>query len=85
MIRPVFFIWAIVPVALYMAYHTTGLPIPYLNWSYDFRIADGFDPWAERAYTRCTYASPSLDYITIYPADGYCPRIKFFMQKSGRV
>ena len=84
MIRPVFFFWVLVPLALYAAYHTVGLPVPYLNWSYDFR-ATSIDPWAERFYTRCTYASLTLDYITIHPTDGHCPRIRFFMRESGSI
>lgn len=81
MIRPVYFIWVVVPVAVYLIYRTIGLP--YLNWSYDFRSAGGYDPWSERTYTRCTYASPTLDYVTIYPTDGHCPRIRFFPQNGG--
>lgn len=82
MIRPVFFIWVVVLIALWLAMQVLGSP--YLNWSYDFRSAGGNDPFAERYYTRCTYTNFS-DEITIHPGNGNCPRIKFFKQSSGRV
>lgn len=80
MIRPAYFVWIVVPIALYLAYQVYGWP--YLNWSYDFRSAGGYDPFAERYYTRCTYWNPTGTH-TIHPSDGNCPRIKFFNHKGG--
>ncbi|WP_306260371.1 hypothetical protein [Pararhizobium sp. IMCC21322] len=80
MIRPVYFVWVIVPIALYLAYQIYGTP--YLNWSYDFYSDGGNDPFAERHYTRCTYTNFRTE-ITIHPGDGNCPRIKFFNYEDG--
>lgn len=80
MIRPAFFIWVPVLAALWLVVKVIGWP--YLNWSYDFRSARGTDPFAERYYTRCTYWNPA-DTRTVFPKDGKCPRIRFFLNDDG--
>lgn len=73
-LRPSYFVWIIVPVALYAAYAIYGLP--HLIWSYDFRGT--YTDRANRFYTRCTFIGP-YGAFTTYPTDGECPWF-FFSQ-----
>ncbi len=50
-LRPNYFIWIIVPIAVYLTYLALGLP--HFIWSYSF-LDNGqrYDPFAERYYTQ---------------------------------
>ena len=78
-VKPLYFIWIVVPVAIYLGYQIFGLP--HFIWSYDFR-ASSYDPSAQRFYTRCTYLGPYGTFTT-YPENGTCGWWLF--KKSGGV
>ncbi|MEO1105905.1 MAG: hypothetical protein AAFW98_19600 [Pseudomonadota bacterium] len=65
-----------IPVSLWLAHSAYGLP--HLRWSYTY-LDNGrpYDPFVPRYYTRCSYAGPYGD-VTVRPADGQCPVIRFF-------
>jgi hypothetical protein len=79
LIRPVYFAWVVVPVAVYAAYASYGLP--HLVWSYDY--ANSGASWSETHFTRCTYLGP-YGAITIHPVDGSCAWIAFFRKEAGQ-
>ena len=74
-IRPSFFAWIVVPVAIYGAYTTYGEP--HVIWSYDWRD-DGrsYGDIASRWYVRCTYIGRG-GAITEYPTNGKCGWVRF--------
>jgi len=76
--RPIYFLWVVVPVVGFIIYMVWGLP--HVIWSYDFRAAS-YDPLAERYYERCTYVGP-YGTFTIYPTNGKCRWIRF-LTRSG--
>ncbi len=78
LLRPAYFAWIVVPVALYAAYATLGLP--HLVWSYDY-VGSRDASWSETRFTRCTYLGPN-GAITIRPADGSCAWVAFFKAAS---
>ncbi len=82
-------LWLIVPTAIYLATVIYGLP--HLRWSYSWRdISDprlrqegqGFDPFADRFYLRCTYLGPNGAFTVHHPTHGQCQLIRFF-QRGG--
>ncbi len=79
LLRPAYFAWIVVPVALYAAYATLGLP--HLVWSYDY-IGDG-SSWSDTHFTRCAYLGP-YGAITILPADESCAWVAFFRKEAGQ-
>ncbi len=79
-LRPSYFIWIIVPLALYLVYLAFGLP--HAIWSYDWRDNGTHDPFVTRWYTRCTLAGP-YGLFTIYPVDGKCPWLRFYKKQEG--
>ncbi len=75
LIRPSFFIWIILPAALYLTYRAIGLP--HVIFSYDWRDdGQGYSPFAERYYTRCTYVVP-YGSCTDGATGGVCGWIQF--------
>ncbi len=80
-----YFAWIVVLVAAsaaaFAVYQAWGLP--HLAWSYAW-IDDGagYDPFAERHYTRCTYVGFTGEFTT-YPDDGACPVLSFFKRNAG--
>lgn len=75
-----YFVWIVVPVALFIAYLAFGLP--HVIWSYSFLDnGRGNDPFVERHYTRCTFIGPYGSFTT-HPADGTCPWFRFFKEKQ---
>ena len=49
--------WMIIPVGVYFAYLIFGLP--HFIWSYSWvDEGQGYDPWAQRYYTRCNFHRP---------------------------
>lgn len=71
-----YFVWVIVPVGLWLAYDTIGLP--HAIWSYSWiDQGQGMDPFAHRTYTRCRFIGPYGQFDE--PAEfGRCAWVKFF-------
>ena len=70
------FIWLFFLLALYAAIQHGGLP--HLRWEYSWRDqGQGYDPWADRYYTRCTYLGFYGAYTDHFPQDGQCALIRF--------
>ena len=78
-------LWLIVPATIYVV--TTIYGLPHLRWSYSWRDdGQGFDPFAERFYLRCTYLGPNGTLTVHHPTHGRCPLIRFFRaQRSNHV
>lgn len=72
-----YLMWIVVPVVLYAAYATWGLP--HFIWSYDFQ--GSFSDWSQRHYTRCTFIGP-YGAFTTYPTDGRCPWLLFAKEQA---
>ena len=80
MIRPVYFIWIVAPIALYLAFLTFGLP--HFAWSYSWRDdGQGYDPFAYRWYLRCTYIGSYGSHRYI-PHNGKCPWFRFYKKRE---
>lgn len=76
LIKPGYFLWIIVPLALYGVYAAFGLP--HGIWSYSFiDEGQGHDPHADRYYTRCTFLGP-YGAFTTYPTNGRCAWVRFY-------
>ena len=73
-IRASYFVWIVMPVALYLGYLAYGLP--HGIWSYDWRNNGTYDPFAKRHYTRCTFIGP-YGHFTTYPSNGKCGWVIF--------
>ena len=71
-----YFVWVIVPVGLWLAYDTIGLP--HAIWSYSWiDQGQGMDPFSHRTYTRCRFIGPYGQFDE--PAEfGRCAWVKFF-------
>ncbi len=71
-----YFVWIIFPLAAYLAYLTFGLP--HFRWSYTWLDqGQGYDPFADRYYTRCTYLGPYGEFTLHHPDNGECRWITF--------
>ncbi len=79
-LRLSFFVWIIVPIALYLTYMAWGLP--HIAWSYSW-VGTNYDPHAPRWYTRCTFIGPYGSF-TIHPSNGKCGWFRFFKQNGER-
>lgn len=80
MIRPSYFIWVIVPIALYLVYMAWGSP--HIAFNYTWRNdGQGYDPFAKRWYLSCEYigATGSHQY---HPQDGKCPWFRFYKHEE---
>ena len=76
-----YFMWIIIPVTVYLAYLILGLP--HFIWSYSWADeGQGYNPWANRTYTRCTFIGPYGSY-TIIPNNGRCDWIIFRKDHGG--
>lgn len=81
-LRLSYFLWVLVPAGLWLVYTSYGLP--HIIWSYSWLDeGQGYDPFATRYYTRCTYAGPYGN-RTILPSNGQCPLIRFEKQAIER-
>jgi hypothetical protein len=75
LIRASFFLWLIVPTAAYLAYQAYGLP--HVIWSYSWLDnGRGYDPYASRHYTSCTYVGPYGVFTDAAPG-GRCGWVQF--------
>lgn len=80
LIRASFFWWLIVPITLFGAYQSFGLP--HLIWSYQF--LDNGNPYdldVPRTYTRCTFVGP-FGVFTVPASRGKCGLVRFFKEGS---
>jgi len=79
-LRANYFIWVVVPVIVYGVYLAFGLP--HMVWNYEWRDdGQGYDPFAERWYLRCTFIGPYGEF-TIFPNNGECPWLRFYKQRE---
>lgn len=72
-LRPIYFLWFVVPVSGYLALTLFGTPHVAWTRSWHFSGAD-----QARFYTRCTYVGPYGAYTIHFPADGKCRFLRFF-------
>ncbi len=70
-----YLVWIIVPVAIYVAYLTMGLP--HFIWSYSWRDNGTYDPFVYRYYTSCTFIGPYGSFTVPHPRGGKCGWIIF--------
>lgn len=76
LIKLSYFAWLVVPLGLWLAYDSFGLP--HAIWSYSWiDEGQGMDPFAERHYTRCTFIGP-YGLFTEPAKYGRCAYVKFF-------
>lgn len=81
LVRPSYFLWVIVPAALYAGYATYGLP--HVIWKYEWRDdGQGYAPFAPRYYTKCEFVGPYGVFVEHYPADGKCGWVQFHRSKG---
>ena len=75
-LRASYFVWAIVPPAIFAIAELQGLP--HVIWSYDWRVLgpDSHADFAQRFYTRCTYVG-WRGAITEFPESGKCGWVRF--------
>ncbi len=74
-LRLSYFMWLIVPAAILLIYLIFGLP--HMIWSYSWiDKGQGYDPFATRYYTRCTYVGPYGNF-TAHPNNGKCSWVRF--------
>lgn len=79
---PGYFFWIIAPIAVYAIYLVYGLP--HFIWNYSWKNdGQGYDPFVNRTYARCTYIGPYGEFAIRHPADGKCGWVRFY-KKSGR-
>lgn len=81
-LRAGYFIWVIVPLAIYLAYLAFGLP--HMIWSYEYRQVGRTslsDPFAGRHYTRCTFIGPYGSF-SISAKNGKCGLVAFFKKET---
>ena len=79
-IRLSYFIWLIVPAAVFAAY--MGLGLPHFIWSYRFHDnGSPYDPFLERHYISCTFWGP-YGMHTIPAQSGRCGYVAFFKQEA---
>ena len=76
LLRLSYFIWLIVPVAVFGLAQTKGLP--HMRWSYRY-IDQGVS--APRYYTECTYIGLNGVFV-VSPLGGHCGFIKLFRAKQ---
>ncbi len=76
-----FMFWIVVPLFLWGAHASLGLP--HVRWSYSWLDeGQGIDPFAKRNFTSCTYWGPYGSF-TIHPNDGNCAWLWLFKQSGG--
>ena len=84
LLRPSFFVWLIVPAAVYLAYLAFGLP--HMIWSYEYRQvgpASTANPFAGRYYTRCTFVGPYGSFSRA-ASNGKCRLVSFFKKEANK-
>jgi len=70
-----YFIWVIIPLAVFLAIQIFGFP--YIRWSTTWRDdGQGFSPLVTRWYLSCFYLGFNGSF-SVYPRDGNCPLVRF--------
>ncbi len=83
LIRASYFIWLIIPLTGYVLFQVYGLP--HVIWSYDWRNdGQGYDPFAKRHYTRCTYIGAFGTFTDNAPSQGRCDWFQFYKNDGGQ-
>lgn len=72
LLRPAYFVWIAVPLALFGIYQLYGLP--HVIWSYSYN--GGESGFASRWYTRCIFIGP-YGAFTVPASDGRCGWVLF--------
>lgn len=71
-----YFVWIIIPTALWLTYQLAG--VPHVIWSYSWiDQGQGMDPFAERTYTRCRFIGP-YGQFELPAQHGRCGWVRFF-------
>ncbi len=80
MIRSVYFIWIVVPAALYLSIF--AIAPPHIALNYTFRDdAQNYDPFAKRWYLSCTYYGV-YGPRKAYADNGKCPWFRFYKKQE---
>lgn len=80
LIRLSYFIWLVVPLAIYGTYAVWGTP--HAIWRYEFRDnGSPYDPFLERYYTSCTFWG-STGMHTVPATNGRCGYVAFFKEAA---
>ena len=75
-----YFVWLIVPLALWLAYQAFGLP--HMIWSYSWiDQGQGMNPLAQRYYTHCRFVGP-YGQFDFFPSNGRCGWVRLIKQGS---
>ncbi len=81
--RPSYLVWIAVPLLVFGAYQIYGLP--HLRWIYTWRDdGQGYKPFADRYYLRCTYLGFTQSFEVEPPEGGRCPIIRFAKDGVGK-
>lgn len=73
LIRGQYFLWVLVPIALYAGLLQIGLP--HIVWEYSFTSpGQTMDPFAPRIYHRCSYWGPYGNF-DVTARHGRCPEL----------
>lgn len=77
-----FFVWIVVPIALWLTVALVGLP--HVIVSYDFTVPRraSYGDFEARHYTRCTFIG-FHGVITEYPSNGKCDWLHFARKPGG--
>lgn len=82
LIKISYFLWIIVPLALWLAYQSFGLP--HMIWSYSWRdTGQGMDPFLQRTYTRCSFIGPYGEFDQ-RAVNGRCAWVRFIKKDSAQ-
>ena len=80
LLRKRYFVWLIVPAALYLGYLAWGLP--HLRFAYSWRDnGHGYSLNAHRHYTHCVFVGP-FGRFDFYPTDGTCAWVRFYRRQG---
>ena len=80
LLRLRYFVWLIVPAAIYLGYLAWGLPHLRVSYSWLDR-GQGYDPFAHRHYTHCVFFGP-FGRFDFYPSDGTCAWVRFYQRRG---
>lgn len=78
LVRPIYFVWVIVPLAGYLAFAMFGAP--HLLWTRTWHFSGANQ---ERFYTRCSYVGFNSEVTVHFPTDGHCAFLRFFKHGEG--
>ena len=79
LIRAVYFLWLIVPVAIYVSFKAYGLP--HVLSSTHSRTYAG---QLSRVYSQCNYIGPYGRFEVHFPRNGHCDFLRLFKSRGAR-